>query len=98
MELSIEGDTASLCYREAQYTQPLETLPRASFAACLNQALLQLAQPEQPGQDRFTRAPKGGWTLKGESCGLRYRAKIAPDGSLRRLDVPAVSLGIDLRY
>ena len=39
MELTLEADQASLHYQGLQYSQSLGTLPQASFAACLNQAL-----------------------------------------------------------
>ena len=94
MELALDGGTASLRYRELQVSQSLGTLPKASFAACLNQVLLQLAQP---GQEGFTHTAKG-WAWKGKVNGLRCSAQIAEDGSLRRLDVPAVRLRIDLKY
>ena len=94
MELTLEGDTASLRYQGMQHSQPLGTVPQASFAACLSQALLQLAQP---GQEGFTRTARG-WVWKGKVNGLRCGVQIAQDGSLRRLEVPAVGLRIDITY
>ena len=94
MELILDGGTASLRYQGLQHSQSLGTLPQASFAACLNQVLLQLAQT---GQGGFTRAAKG-WVWKGEVNGLRCSAQIAEDGRLRRLDVPTVGLRIDITY
>jgi len=95
LELALEGETAALHFKGLQHTQPLGAMPGASFAAFLNRVLLRLAQP---GGEGFTRVPKGGWTFRGEINGLRYSAKIAEDGSLERLEVPAIGLRIDIIY
>ena len=95
LELSIEGETATFYYREMQFSQPLNTMPRANFAFCFSQAMLQLAQS---GQGSYSYTRKGGWSFRGTVNGLLYNAKLEEDGALKRIEVPMIGLRIDLIY
>ena len=90
MALSIRGDTAALRFGELRAELPAQSLPAAGFAPLLSQALLRLAR-----QDGCKRT-RGGWLLTGTAGGVSYRAAIARDGRLERLEVPAMELEVVL--
>jgi hypothetical protein len=89
MELRLEGDSVLLQYDELQQQFPAAALPQEGAAQLLNQVLLQLAQPAEPGKVRKLR---NGFERKGLANGISYTAKLGSDGALKSLRAKDVKI------